>query len=251
MSDAPLILACDTTQGACSVALYQDGVLGTALQPMRQGHAEALLPMMAELMAAQNLPMQAVGRLAVTHGPGTFTGVRVGLSAMRGLALALNVPLVGYGTLQVMAQAAAHDGPLIVAVDARRATFYAQAFDAARHPLGVPQALSAEDTLALAADFNPADQIALVGSGAALLAPLASEQAAPAGRNFVETDAPHWPQAHILARLAAEDTAWQARADQPAEPLYLRPPDAKLPNRAKFPARAPSKPAGSPNGSSA
>lgn len=246
MGDAPLILACDTTQGACSVAVYRNGILAQDLSAMGKGHAEALLPMMQNVLAAAHIEPAQIDRLAVTHGPGTFTGVRVGLAAMRGLALALDIPLKTFGTLDVMARGSAFSGPLIVAVDARRETFYAQSFTPDKTPIGVPQALSAEAVLALYADkeatlkdATPYDApVGLMGSGAALVLSADSTLNATKPTAFQLLDAPHWPHASILAQMAADmaDTDWQ---DLPvAVPLYLRPPDASLPNRDKFPAHA-------------
>ena len=232
---SPLILACDTTQGACSAALYQasdkGAVLASEILPMTKGHAEALLPMLARICATAEIDMGDIDRLAVTHGPGTFTGVRVGLSAMRGLSLALAIPLKAYGTLEVMAQASAADGALIVAVDARRSVFYAQSFDADKTPLTPPQALSGEQVFALV----EAGDVSLMGSGAGLLLETASSR-------FSAEKAPDYPQAEVLAGLAARDLSWPEydASARPPEPLYLRAPDAVLPNREKFPARAPS-----------
>lgn len=224
---APLILACDTTQAACSVALYRNGLMAQKLSLMTKGHAEALIPMMEALLAEADAPITAIDRLAVTHGPGTFTGTRVGLSAMRGLALALKKPLKAYGGLHVMALGAAKGLPVLVAVDARRSVFYVQSFDAAHHPLSEPQALSAEMALALMAD----NEFALMGSGAGQLAELAAEK----GLNCHAAEAPDWPEARHVAGLAAADGEW---TDPPLpSPFYLRPPDATLPNRDKFPAR--------------
>jgi tRNA threonylcarbamoyladenosine biosynthesis protein TsaB len=220
---APVILACDTTQGACSVALYQNNILAAQLDEMTKGHAEALMPMLERVLAEAAIDGAALSRLAVTHGPGTFTGVRVGLAAMRGLALALDLPLKTYGTLAVMA-AAAHgvknpDDPLWVAVDAKRDTFYGQAFDRQGAPLTAPAALSAAQLTALAQDMK-APQIALCGSGAALLSELWG--------GFYVLDTPPYPQAAFLAAMAAQDDEW---LDLPAaEPLYLRAPDATLPD---------------------
>ena len=88
------------------MALRKNGEIISELQEMTRGHAEALMPMIERLCEQAQIPMSQLQRLAVTHGPGTFTGVRVGLSAMRGLALALKVPLCAIGTLHAMAAAA-------------------------------------------------------------------------------------------------------------------------------------------------
>lgn len=236
---APLVLACDTTQGACSAALYRDGVLAAHIEEMRQGHAEALMPMMAELMDEAGVTPQDIDRLAVTNGPGTFTGVRVGLAAMRGLALALKRPLKTYGTLHMMAQAAysengPHDGPVVVAVDAKRETFYAQAFGAACVPLGAAQALDAAACWRLVDTQNT---IGLIGSGAALLVEAAALETEK--RDYRLLTAAPFPDSRIIAAYAAQDDNWTGDETDPyqAEPFYLRAPDATLPDRSKFPAR--------------
>lgn len=227
---APLILACDTTQGACSAALYADDLIGQKLVAMRKGHAEALVPMIDDLLRETGHAMTDIERLAVTHGPGTFTGTRVGLAAMRGLALALKIPLKAYGSLQAMARAVRDDMPVLVAVDARRDVFYAQGFEAQRHALGEPQAVSADAALALMGD----GAFGLIGTGA----PALHEAAESQGLEAHIITAPDWPEARFVAQLAACDDDW----DDPSLPVpfYLRPPDATLPNRDKFPARAPS-----------
>jgi tRNA threonylcarbamoyladenosine biosynthesis protein TsaB len=236
----PLILACDTTQGACSLALWRGDLVASRLTPMQKGHAEALMPMMEELCAEAAIDLRAITHLAVTHGPGTFTGVRVGLSAMRGLALALDAPLKTYGTLAVMAAACPQELPLIVAIDAKRETFYTQSFAAKGAPLTAPQALSAPDILAMAQSLTRPEgekkgsqKIALCGSGTPLLVE-ACELSDAAGL-FHVLDAPPYPQAAHLARLAAEDAGLPEKWENlpPAEPLYLRPPDATLPDPSK------------------
>lgn len=228
---SPLILACDTTQGACSVALWRDGLLASQLHPMQKGHAEALMPMIETLCDDSGIEMGALDRLAVTHGPGTFTGVRVGLSAMRGLALALAIPVKTYGTLAVMAQACSDALPLIVAVDAKRDTFFTQGFMADGTAHGDPQALSAAAVSALAvtlaATSETKDAIALCGTGAPLLADALNA----AGVRFSPVDAPPYPDAAMLAAMAAQDADWDNLPA--AEPLYLRPPDATLPDPSK------------------
>src|SRR6478736_4078262 len=103
-----LILAIDTALEACAAAvldtdagelLAQESVL------MKRGHAEALMPMIARVMQSANLAFTALDRIAVTMGPGSFTGLRVGISAARGLALAAKRPAVGLTTLSAYAAA--------------------------------------------------------------------------------------------------------------------------------------------------
>ena len=177
------------------------------------------MPMLAGLIEKADVTWQEIDRLAVTHGPGSFTGVRVGLSAMRGLALALQKPLKTYGSFDVMARAETAGAPLLVAVDARRDTFYVQAFNAARVPSGPPQAVSA----AAALEIMTPRPLTVIGSGAEALCGL--------DPGVHKGGAPDWPQAEHLAAMAAADEDWAA--PPPAEPLYLRPPDASLPDPTK------------------
>src|SRR5580658_4603040 len=99
-----MLLAVDTALGACSVALLEgDEVRAHIFEAMDRGHAERLAPMVDEAMTAANADFARLTRLAVTTGPGTFTGQRVGLAFMRGLRVALKKPLIGITTLEAMA----------------------------------------------------------------------------------------------------------------------------------------------------
>ncbi|HEY1877059.1 MAG TPA: tRNA (adenosine(37)-N6)-threonylcarbamoyltransferase complex dimerization subunit type 1 TsaB, partial [Rhizomicrobium sp.] len=101
-----MLLAVDTALGACSVALLAgDQVRAHVLERMERGHAERLAPMVDEAMKAAKADFAHITHLAVTTGPGTFTGQRVGLAFMRGLRLGLQIPLVGVTTLEAMATA--------------------------------------------------------------------------------------------------------------------------------------------------
>src|SRR5580698_7057611 len=102
-----MLLAVDTALGACSVALLDgDKIRAHIFEPMDRGHAERLAPMVEEAMKAAHAEFATLTRLAVTTGPGTFTGQRVGLAFMRGLRLALQIPLIGVTTLETIAAAA-------------------------------------------------------------------------------------------------------------------------------------------------
>src|SRR5271155_2637574 len=122
-------LAVDTALGACSVAITSDGAtLAHHWVPMPRGHAEALAPMVERAMADAGVAFADLDRLAVTTGPGTFTGQRVGLAFMRGLRIALGKPLIGLTTLEVMAAAAgaeARTPPVAVLHEAKRGEVYA------------------------------------------------------------------------------------------------------------------------------
>ena len=221
------ILAVDTALGACSAAILDDeSILAHCLEPMERGHAERLAPMVRDVMAAARLDFSAVDRLAVTVGPGTFTGQRVGYAFMRGLRLVLNRPLVGVTTLEAMAQAAmAETGARSAAVchDARRSEVYIGAFGGI---FVAVQVAAFEDAVGMICDA--ADET----HGALALAGTATEAAAIVlrehGINAVRTG------------VTAPDALWVARLARSASepqtvprPLYLRAPDARLPSPRK------------------
>jgi tRNA threonylcarbamoyladenosine biosynthesis protein TsaB len=186
---------------------------------MARGHAERLLPMVREVAAEAGLGFDAFDLFAVTVGPGHFTGLRVGLAAAQGLALAWGRPLAGVTTLEaVAASAPAGHVPLVVALESKRADLYVQAFIAGR-ALGPPASLTPDR---LSAHAWPPGELALAGDGAARLQPIL----AAAGRYSVRVG-PEGPDAEAVARLAAARHG--TAAGLAAEPLYLRPPDVTLP----------------------
>ncbi len=209
------ILAVDTALAACSVAIQDDDdVLAHIYEPMERGHAEALAPMVEDAMRQAELAFAALDRLAVTTGPGTFTGQRVGLAFMRGLRVALHKPLAGVTTLAAMlAQARAETGLDVAAAlhDARRDEVYFQtsAMDAPSL-LGFDQALEALIRI----------------DGPLALAGTAAPKAAGHLANAVLSDV-RLPDALWVARLALAMPA----SETAPRPLYLRAPDAKLPGQ--------------------
>jgi tRNA threonylcarbamoyladenosine biosynthesis protein TsaB len=208
------LLAVDTALGACSVALTEDGhVLAHRLEFMDRGHAEALAPMVETAM--QGVDFATLDRLAVTTGPGTFTGQRVGLAFMRGLRVALCQPLIGITTLAAMAEAAKAETGLERAIalhDARRDEVYVE-IDGILPPTVFPFDQAMEMLSALPGD----EPIALAGTAA----PRACDALA---KRFVLSSI-RQPDALWVARLAANAEA----TDFAPRPLYLRAPDAKLP----------------------
>ncbi|MGQ3295635.1 MAG: tRNA (adenosine(37)-N6)-threonylcarbamoyltransferase complex dimerization subunit type 1 TsaB, partial [Shinella sp.] len=101
-----ILLAIDTAGTGCYAALYdtdQDTILGAAGADIGRGHAERLMDFVDAALDAAGMTLQDIGRIAVTVGPGSFTGIRVGVAAARGLALALGVPAVGVSTLAALA----------------------------------------------------------------------------------------------------------------------------------------------------
>src|SRR5260370_3040788 len=127
-----LILAIDTALDACAAAVLDTGtsqLIARESQPMKRGHAEALMPLIARVMKQAGVPFAALDRIAVTAGPGSFTGLRVGLSAARGIALAAGKEVVGLTTLSAYAAPVVSERgqqPVITAIDARHDHAYFQ-----------------------------------------------------------------------------------------------------------------------------
>lgn len=217
------ILAVDTALGACSAAVSENGaVRARRFILMPRGHAEALAPMVDEVMREAGLAFAALDRLGVTTGPGTFTGQRVGLAFMRGLALTLKVPLAGVTTLDAMAQEALErigSSLAVACADARRGEIYfgvRGTTNTVAEPALLSLAACAERVVSLA----PAGTtIALAGTATPLLAPLLVEH----GLNPRDSEV-RQPDAVFVAKLAE-----QASPGRAPRPLYLRAPDAKLP----------------------
>jgi tRNA threonylcarbamoyladenosine biosynthesis protein TsaB len=218
------ILAMDTSMGACSAAaLCADGTgrrLFAREALMTRGHAEALMPMVAEVLAEAGIEAQALDLIAATIGPGSFTGVRIAIAAARGLALATGVKLYGTDSLTVMARGAlsrglSPHGPFAVAVDARRDMIYLGVYDAGGPRRDGPLLITPDD----AADLLAPDLNVAVGSGASFLAEAYARQ----GRRIEATLPDLEPSAASLAEIALE----AGETHPTLRPLYLRPPDAR------------------------
>ncbi len=221
------ILGFDTCFDACSVALEcgGEGCVASRFEPMATGHAERLVLMISEVMAEAGLPFDAVDRLAVTCGPGTFTGTRIAVAAARALALATGKPLVAATSLWVMAEEVAEslkhsdeDSPdILVATDARRGEVYVQHFRAGA-PLCDAAVLSPQAAADLLSHGGPA---VVAGSGAIAVADAAGTRDGSSNLRALRRDLV--PDARFLARLAVrlDDNG------RSVSPLYLRPADAK------------------------
>jgi len=208
-----IVLGLDTALAACSVAVTRDGeVLASVSEPMLRGHQERLAPLVEEVMAAAGLPFSALDRVGVTVGPGSFTGLRVGLAFAKGLGLAVSRPCVGVGSLEALAASAPGAGLTAAVIDAKRGQVYLQAFEAGA-PVMAPDALPVETAAARLAELWKGGPLRLIGPGAALLA-----EAAPGGEMILRAA----PAPEAICALASKRST-------PARPLYLRAPDAKLP----------------------
>jgi tRNA threonylcarbamoyladenosine biosynthesis protein TsaB len=213
---APLVLAFDTAGSACSVAAGRDGsVLAHERIAMRHGHAEALLPMIERVMQGAGCTPTDIATVAVSVGPGGFTGIRAGLAAAHGLALARGARLAGVTSFAaVAALVPPGDGAILVALDSRRADLYVQLFDGLGRPTGEPTAVLPEDL----AGFAGGRALRIAGDAAE------AALAALAGSGEVSVIAGSAPDAlGVLAAARAADGDPEARA------LYLRPPDVSFP----------------------
>jgi tRNA threonylcarbamoyladenosine biosynthesis protein TsaB len=216
----PLVLAFDTAGAACSVVVgHGENVLAAEHQAMRHGHAEALLPMIDRVMATAGLSPRDLDAVAVSVGPGGFTGIRAGLAAAHGLALAAGAQLIGVTSFAAVAAPAGQaDTQLLVALDSRRDDYYVQFFAGSGEPLAEPQAVlpNALATFVTAAVGEAALRIA--GDRAEAAAALLARRAA------IEILPNSAPEAHGVLAAAGRRTATTA-----VRPLYLRPPDVTPP----------------------
>src|SRR6201997_721173 len=218
-----LILAIDTALDACAAAVLDTGsgrLIAQASQAMKRGHAEALMPLIAAVMRDAGLPFAALDRIAVTNGPGSFTGLRVGLSAARGIALAADKPVVGVTTLTAYAAPVVSrngENPVVSAIDARHGQVYLQVVDGNGGSLIMPQVMPVEEALTAWRFGAPH----LVGNAARILADRWPKDA-PAPVRVDAQGAPDIAWVAWLGAAVSPDTA-------PARPFYLRAPDAKPP----------------------
>lgn len=206
------VLVIDTALDACTAAVFENGVaLGGRSEVMARGHSERLAGFVRDAVAAAGGGFGALDRIGVTIGPGSFTGLRVGLAFAQGLGAALDRPVVGISTLAALARSAdAGRGRTAAVIDARRGQVYLQRFNDGA-PVSPPEALPCEAARADLAGTGCAWR--LTGSGAGLVGGSTRGETAPS------------PDA--LAAL----TGVLDPAAHPPRPLYLRAPDATPPTR--------------------
>jgi len=227
------LLAFDTAGTACSAAVWRGGAIrARRFEIMSRGQSERLVPMIEEVMAEAGIAYPALDAIAVTRGPGGFTGVRIGLATARALALACARPVIGVSNFEAVAAAVPEDErrgrSLAVVIDAKRSDLYVQAFGA------VPGAVPGEGGLAPVTEAQaiaPANLDAILPAGPLLLAGDAVEAARGAlevaGRDVMAAAAPGQADAGWVAALAAGQPLPEAGAPPP-EPIYLRGPDVTL-----------------------
>ncbi|MCC6887380.1 MAG: tRNA (adenosine(37)-N6)-threonylcarbamoyltransferase complex dimerization subunit type 1 TsaB [Hyphomicrobiales bacterium] len=225
------VLAIDTALGACAAAVLDTRSAALAAReslPMERGHAEAVMPLIERVMKAAAAEFASLDRIAVTTGPGSFTGLRVGIAAARGIALAAGKPAVGLSTLA--GYAAPHiaeddEVPVVAAIDARHEHVYLQVFGPGGRTVVAPRIASLREAVR-AATVTPAR---IVGSAAELIATRWPKDATPP---------------LLVEQLGAPDIGWVARlgaaaveGQGPPKPLYLRAPDAQPQDAARLPRR--------------
>jgi tRNA threonylcarbamoyl adenosine modification protein YeaZ len=220
------ILAIDTSCGAASACVVEGGAevpIAIESLAMERGHAEALIPMLQRVVGGLEGGFSSLDRIVATTGPGSFTGIRIGLATARAVGLALATPVVGVSTLAAFAApllAEARPGLIAAAIDARHGFLYLQLFEGTGRPLVSPRLASVREA-ARAIGEGPARA---AGSGAPLLA----AQAQAIGLSV-----------ELAGEIAFPDILWVARlglaaepSQSPPRPLYLKAPDAQRPENA-------------------
>jgi tRNA threonylcarbamoyladenosine biosynthesis protein TsaB len=217
LHNAGLTLSIDTAGPACQAAV-SDGtrVVSSRSVTMLRGHGEALIPMVEDVLGEAVITYEDLDRVGVTVGPGSFTGMRVGLAAARGFSATLNIPIVGIGTLEALAvtDRLARDVTAVrcVAIDARNGLVYGQRFDVDGTAMEQPSVMA---DLVFAASVPQGGR--LVGPATPIIAALARS----AGKHVTLGDTAQVPSAEALAKLAAASDV----GEKP-RPLYLKPADA-------------------------
>ena len=207
------ILGFDCSGNACSVAILRGAELvAHRHDAMARGHAEALMPMIRSAMQEAGLGFAELDRIAVTVGPGAFTGIRIGLAAARGLALAADRPAIGITAFEALREAVEAGRPVLAAIDSRRDELFLQEFDATGAPVGAPVAALPGSV----SRWAERRDLVVSGDGATRAAPL-----------LPHADIRAMP---VDARFVAAIAQRRDPAAGPPRPLYLRGADVTLPS---------------------
>lgn len=213
------VLAIDTALEACSACVMENGaVVARESVPMTRGHAEALLPMVQRVVATTARGFEGLDRVAVTIGPGSYTGLRVGIAAARAIGLAAKAPVVGVTTLSALLAplvAAGERRLLAAAVDARHGSVYFQAVAPGGRSVVAPAHMAVRD----AVRYLGSGAVVLTGSGG----PIVGAEAMQKGVEVLLADAEPAPEIAWVARLGMAADPGSALP----KPLYLRAPDAR------------------------
>ena len=226
----PLTLAMDTSADVCAAAFIRDGVcLGAGRREMTRGHAEALVPMIQDIAATAGVALPDVDIVGVAKGPGSFTGLRTGIAAARGFALASGAQAVGVSSLDAVARGAARTGrpagtihrTILCVLETRRSDYFAQLFGAEGEARTPPAVLDAAGVFALIGDGKP------VLAGNAVRRLLSNYDGDPA--LFGRAPGDGCPDPVDIAAIAEAILNKEGLASDTLSPLYLRAPEAKLP----------------------
>jgi tRNA threonylcarbamoyl adenosine modification protein YeaZ len=215
------VLALDTALPAVSLCILDSGAqepLVVESIAMERGHAEALMPLIERVMAQVDGGFASLDRVAVTVGPGSFTGIRIGIAAARGIALARGIVAVGVSTLAAFAVPLLFDESeslVAAAIDARHGHVFFTAYGPGGHVLTSPRILPVSDACRLLAG----GRVRVVGSGA----PLLQAEAIRLGVEMTVVNAAPAPEILAVARLGLVADPSIA----PARPIYLKAPDVK------------------------
>ena len=222
------VLALETSAKACSAAVTEDGrVLASAFQCTGLTHSRTLMPMVEAMLKNAELTLGDCDAIAVANGPGSFTGIRIGVSAAKGLAFSIEKPAVGVSTLEAMARNVAFsDGLVVCAMDARRQQVYNAVFRAQGGKLTrlTPDRPIALSDLTAEMETSPLPKM-IVGDGAALCYNYLSE----AGISCTMAPPHLLHQNAVSVALAAEEilAAGGGQTAQELAPVYLRPAQAE------------------------
>ena len=218
-TEGKTVLAMDTALGGISVGVMtREGKTAQRVMATERDQAALLVPMIQEILEEAGVTFKTLDLIVCTKGPGSFTGLRIGLSTARTLGMALRIPVLGVGTLDLLARHYDTVGTLLILLETKRKDFYAGYFDTAKIPLVAPFASDAESILSC----GPSEPFSVGGDCLTRFAERVS------GSDFTILETITQPDPIILARYGLE--VFEKEGDQGMpEPLYLRGADVSQP----------------------
>lgn len=228
------LLACDTTHGHCSVAVLSaaGAVLAYKEEQERDRQAERLLYIIEDTLLEAKVEYHELKAISVTTGPGSFTGIRIGLSAARGIGVALGKPVIGVSSFESIlhqylgkkSDSVSHHAVIAVILDARREHVYIQLFDHSGKARHMPCMLPCRDVLAYLMQHK---QVVIIGNAGSLLSKdIHSDSVIIDG--MLE---PLLPEAISVGQIGYRRYHEGKSSNYPAIPLYIRAPDAVIPSK--------------------